>query len=45
LARKTKVIIATVGPYQDFGEPMLAACAKNGTHYLDWYVTTKTAFL
>ncbi|OBT91941.1 hypothetical protein VE01_09892 [Pseudogymnoascus verrucosus] len=35
LARKTKVIIATVGPYQDFGEPMLAACAKNGTHYLD----------
>ncbi|KAL5346236.1 hypothetical protein ACLOAV_008504 [Pseudogymnoascus australis] len=35
LARKAKVIIATVGPYQDFGEPMLAACAKNGTHYLD----------
>ncbi|OBT44667.1 hypothetical protein VE00_04408 [Pseudogymnoascus sp. WSF 3629] len=35
LARKSKVIIATVGPYQDFGEPMLAACANNGTHYLD----------
>ncbi|OBT70050.1 hypothetical protein VE03_00679 [Pseudogymnoascus sp. 23342-1-I1] len=35
LARKAKVIIATVGPYQDFGEPMLAACANNGTHYLD----------
>ncbi|KFY56039.1 hypothetical protein V496_06810 [Pseudogymnoascus sp. VKM F-4515 (FW-2607)] len=35
LARKAKVVIATVGPYQDFGEPMLAACAKNGTHYLD----------
>ncbi|OBT89764.1 hypothetical protein VE02_01350 [Pseudogymnoascus sp. 03VT05] len=35
LARKARVIIATVGPYQDFGEPMLAACANNGTHYLD----------
>ncbi|KFY01160.1 hypothetical protein V490_01057 [Pseudogymnoascus sp. VKM F-3557] len=35
LARKAKVVIATVGPYQDFGEPMLAACANNGTHYLD----------
>ncbi|KFY37711.1 hypothetical protein V495_07010, partial [Pseudogymnoascus sp. VKM F-4514 (FW-929)] len=35
LARKSKVVIATVGPYQDYGEPMLAACANNGTHYLD----------
>ncbi|KFY13392.1 hypothetical protein V492_03308 [Pseudogymnoascus sp. VKM F-4246] len=35
LARKTKVVVATVGPYADYGEPMLAACANNGTHYLD----------
>lgn len=24
---------------------MLAACANNGTHYLDWYVTIGTVFL
>ena len=38
LAEKTRVVIATVGPYEDYGEPMLAACANTGTHYLDWYV-------
>ncbi|KAI9845256.1 MAG: hypothetical protein M1837_005012 [Sclerophora amabilis] len=35
LARKTKLIITTVGPYALYGEPVLAACANNGTHYLD----------
>lgn len=35
LAKKTKLLITTVGPFMHYGEPVLAACAANGTHYLD----------
>jgi short subunit dehydrogenase-like uncharacterized protein len=35
LAKKTRCIITTVGPYAQYGEPVVAACAKNGTHYVD----------
>jgi hypothetical protein len=35
LAQKTKLIVATVGPFVKYGEPVLAACAESGTHYLD----------
>ncbi|GGW79530.1 saccharopine dehydrogenase family protein [Alteromonas halophila] len=35
LARKASVIITTVGPYQNYGEKLLAACAENGTGYVD----------
>ncbi|KAF1961668.1 hypothetical protein CC80DRAFT_522416 [Byssothecium circinans] len=35
LAKKTRLIITTVGPYMWYGEPVLAACAETGTHYLD----------
>ncbi|KAI9801085.1 MAG: hypothetical protein M1833_002953 [Piccolia ochrophora] len=35
LARKTRLIIATVGPYAIYGTPVFEACATNGTHYLD----------
>lgn len=35
LAQSCKVVIATVGPYDLFGEPMLKACAENGTDYVD----------
>lgn len=35
LAKKTKVLIATTGPYALHGEPAFKACAENGTHYLD----------
>lgn len=35
LAKKTKLLITTVGPFMHYGEPVLAACATNGTHYLD----------
>ncbi|KAF2819346.1 hypothetical protein CC86DRAFT_375190 [Ophiobolus disseminans] len=35
LAKKTTLIITTVGPFMFHGEPVLAACASNGTHYLD----------
>jgi Saccharopine dehydrogenase NADP binding domain len=35
LARRTKLIITTVGPYAAYGEAMFEVCAKTGTHYLD----------
>jgi short subunit dehydrogenase-like uncharacterized protein len=35
LAKKTKLIITTVGPFMFYGEPVMAACINNGTHYLD----------
>jgi short subunit dehydrogenase-like uncharacterized protein len=35
LAESTKVLITTVGPYINYGEPVLAACAAAGTDYVD----------
>ena len=35
LAHRTRVIITTVGPYQRYGEPLLAACVRAGTDYVD----------
>lgn len=35
LARRTAVIVTTVGPYLEHGEPVVRACADAGTHYLD----------
>jgi len=35
MARSTKVVCTTVGPYQLYGEPLVAACAKAGTAYVD----------
>ena len=35
MVRRTKAVITTVGPYQLYGEPLLAACAAAGTDYLD----------
>ncbi|XVQ06472.1 saccharopine dehydrogenase family protein [Spirillospora sp. CA-255316] len=35
IARSTRVVITTVGPYVRYGEPLVAACAKSGTDYLD----------
>jgi short subunit dehydrogenase-like uncharacterized protein len=35
LAKRTKAIITTVGPYQLYGEPLIAACAEAGTDYVD----------
>jgi short subunit dehydrogenase-like uncharacterized protein len=43
LAKKTKIIIATVGPYAQYGEHAFKACAENGTHYLD--VTGEVPFV
>lgn len=35
LAASTRVLATTVGPYVRYGEPVVAACALSGTHYLD----------
>lgn len=35
VAESAKVVITTVGPYLNFGEPLVAACAAAGTDYVD----------
>lgn len=35
LAKRTKVVLTTVGPYQLYGDPMLEACIAAGTDYVD----------
>ncbi|MDQ3627814.1 MAG: saccharopine dehydrogenase NADP-binding domain-containing protein [Actinomycetota bacterium] len=35
LAASTAVVATTVGPYLQFGQPLVAACAAEGTDYLD----------
>ncbi|KAI9826291.1 MAG: hypothetical protein M1832_000208 [Thelocarpon impressellum] len=43
LAKKTKLLISVVGPYSLYGTPVVEACARNGTHYLD--VTGETPWV
>ncbi|MGI9601395.1 MAG: saccharopine dehydrogenase family protein [Acidimicrobiales bacterium] len=35
LARRTRVVCSTVGPYATYGSELVAACARNGTDYCD----------
>lgn len=35
MAQQAKVILTSVGPYQNYGTELLAACAENGTDYVD----------
>jgi len=35
VAASARVIITTVGPYLNYGEALVAACAKTGTDYVD----------
>ncbi|HET6987946.1 MAG TPA: saccharopine dehydrogenase NADP-binding domain-containing protein [Kribbella sp.] len=35
VAESTRVLASTVGPYIQYGEPVVAACADAGTDYLD----------
>ena len=35
VAARTRVVVTTVGPYQQHGEPLVAACAQAGTDYVD----------
>lgn len=35
MVNQSQVIISTVGPYLKYGEPLIKACAENGTDYVD----------
>ena len=35
IAARSRVVATTVGPYINYGEPLVAACAEEGTDYLD----------
>lgn len=35
LCRRTRAVVSTVGPYALYGEPLVEACARNGTDYCD----------
>jgi short subunit dehydrogenase-like uncharacterized protein len=35
MVARTKVVLTTVGPYQLYGNELVAACAKGGTDYVD----------
>lgn len=35
MAKRTKVVLTTVGPYQLYGEPLVKACVEAGTDYTD----------
>jgi short subunit dehydrogenase-like uncharacterized protein len=35
VAGSARVVITTVGPYIEYGEPLVAACAEAGTDYVD----------
>ncbi|KAK5264469.1 hypothetical protein LTR99_010194 [Exophiala xenobiotica] len=43
LAKKTKVLLNTVGPYHLYSTPVVEACAQTGTHYVD--VTGETPWV
>ncbi len=43
MARSTKVVCSTVGPYMLYGLPLLEACAEAGTDYCD--ITGETPFI
>lgn len=35
VAVRSRTVVSTVGPYIHYGEPLVAACAEEGTDYLD----------
>lgn len=35
MVAQTRVVITTVGPYLNYGEPLVKACVDAGTHYVD----------
>src|SRR6195952_5727347 len=43
MAARTRVVVATVGPYTKYGLPLVAACAAAGTDYAD--LTGETMFI
>ncbi len=43
LVAQTQVVLSTVGPYAQYGEPLVAACISSGTDYVD--ITGEPAFV
>jgi short subunit dehydrogenase-like uncharacterized protein len=43
LVKNTKVLINGIGPYHRYCTPVVEACARNGTHYVDF--STETAWI
>jgi short subunit dehydrogenase-like uncharacterized protein len=43
MAKRTRVVVTTVGPYMRYGLPLVAACAESGTDYAD--LTGETLFI
>ncbi|MBD3615200.1 MAG: saccharopine dehydrogenase NADP-binding domain-containing protein [Gracilimonas sp.] len=43
VVKQARIIITTVGPFSLYGEEVIAACAKFGTHYLD--ITGEVGFI
>lgn len=35
MAASTRALLSTVGPFSDYGEPLVRACVEQGTDYLD----------
>ena len=35
MAASTRAVLSTVGPFSDYGEPLVRACVEQGTEYLD----------
>src|SRR5690606_24841095 len=35
MCRRTRVVLTTVGPYQLYGDALVAACVRTGTDYAD----------
>jgi saccharopine dehydrogenase (NAD+, L-glutamate forming) len=35
MAARTRAVLSTVGPFVDYGEPLVSACVAQGTDYLD----------
>lgn len=43
MCAKARIILSAVGPFRLYGEPLIAACVKNKTHYVD--ITGETEFM
>lgn len=43
LAKRTRILLNTIGPYHKFSTPIVQACAETGTHYFD--VTGETPWV
>lgn len=43
VAKSTRVVVTTAGPYAQFGNELVKACVTEGTHYAD--ITGETLWM